>query len=1526
MLLRRLQGVKLVSVLGILAAGFMMSSVAQRPGMAALQVNPGSPDNVIARKSGATTPGLSKLPLSAQSAIAETVGRDDAAYHAVAQGNGFHVSNPKHGFSANFTRQGVQVRTGMAHWGMQLKGYGYGSASIAAAAAAPHATANRVEYRRGTMTEWYVNGPLGLEQGFTLTAPPTKGVGTPLTLTLDLSGDISASLDTVGKTLTLTQAGRGSALRYRGLVASDANGRDLRAWLELKDKALLIRVEDHDARYPVIVDPFVQEAKLTPLDANSYIGAVAISGDTVVAGSEYSYPQVASAFVFIKPPTGWAAMTESVKLTTSDGGQEGNILGVYQGTSVAMSASGDTILLGAPGPGGAPGAVYVFVKPAGGWVPMTETAKLTASDEALAIARQTTSSFGFGDAVAISSDTVVVGAPLRPGHFDVGSGLNYGGSAYLFVKPAGGWASMTETALIPSQGFAGQPAFGNSVAISGDTVVVGSYCDIHGGSVLVFVKPAEGWPTTVAPAPFDIILNSSYWPSILYGCGFGASVAIGGDANTIFVGDTTANAVDVFVKPNGGWEYMTESAKLTVSDQPPYSIDLGISMALSGDRLVIGADYSDAAYVFVKPATGWTTTSGFDEKVSGVPGDGFGGLNALGISGDTVAVGGPNNGWAYVFGIPPGPCDDGNPCTDDFGDASTGCVHTNNTATCNDGNPNTAFDVCSGGVCAGEDHCVGVICTAIDPCHDAGVCVDHATGACSNPIHSCDDHNPCTDDSCGVASGCAHTNNTAPCDDGNPSTVGDVCSGGFCGGVDHCIGVICSAIDQCHDAGVCLDHASGACTNPNKANGTACNDQDACTTNDTCTNGVCGHLVGTPIAAYSRTTCAVRRDGRLACWGSDVAGEVSGPNASADSYTDIGAGYEFTCALRIDGRLVCWGSDFYGEVSGPNTSNDRYTAVSSGEHQTCALRTDGRIVCWGTDLYGEVSGPNASADAYLAVSTGNGETCAVRVDGRLMCWGFDNYGDISGPNASADSYTAISTGNSLTCAVRVDGRLACWGFAQDPLGNPIDVISGPNSSVASYTAIRNGYFSACALRTDGRLACWGYDGGGIGSTIYGQVSGPDASIDSYSAISSGGFVTCALRADRRIACWGVDTGHQVSGPNASTDTFGIVQGNPLDCDDHNTCTDDSCDSSTGCVHNNNTAACDDGNPNTIGDVCAGGHCAGVDRCAGVICSPGDQCHNPGVCNSSTGVCSAATPKPDGTTCTDGNACSTNDACLAGTCTGGPPPTCDDGDVCTIDICSPSSGCMHTPGNAGAVCRASAGVCDPAETCTGTDATCPGDAKSTAVCRASAGGCDVAESCDGVNNNCPVDGFQSSATVCRPAAGQCDVAESCTGMSAACPADGLAPNGTSCSDGNACTQDTCNTGVCMGIFSWTGVLQPINGDGTSIFKLGSTVPVKFKLTSPCVPTGTFTAKIFLAKITNSILGSEVEATSTAAADTGNTFRYDASGDQYIYNLATKAFTNGSTTPMSAGTWQIRIAQFNGNTEVVTMGTVNISLTK
>ena len=100
------------------------------------------------------------------------------------------------------------------------------------------------------------------------------------------------------------------------------------------------------------------------------------------------------------------------------------------------------------------------------------------------------------------------------------------------------------------------------------------------------------------------------------------------------------------------------------------------------------------------------------------------------------------------------------------------------------------------------------------------------------------------------------------------------------------------------------------------------------------------------------------------------------------------------------------------------------------------------------------------------------------------------------------------------------------------------------------------------------------------------------------------------------------------------------------------------------------------------------------------------------------------------------------------------------------------------------------------------------------------------------------------------------------------------------------------------YTYSGVLQPINSDGSSIFKLGSTVPIKFRLTDT---SGNFVdtaeAQLRLAKVTNSIVGDQTEAISSGDANTGNLFRYDAGTHQYIYNLATKN--------LSKGTWQLII---------------------
>ncbi|MCY1076029.1 choice-of-anchor A family protein [Archangium lansingense] len=275
--------------------------------------------------------------------------------------------------------------------------------------------------------------------------------------------------------------------------------------------------------------------------------------------------------------------------------------------------------------------------------------------------------------------------------------------------------------------------------------------------------------------------------------------------------------------------------------------------------------------------------------------------------------------------------------------------------------------------------------------------------------------------------------------------------------------------------------------------------------------------------------------------------------------------------------------------------------------------------------------------------------------------------------------------------------------------------------------------------------------------------------------------------------------------------------------DGNACTTDACDGTGSCSHPLVAAgtACGSGQVCNATGVCASAcWIGGVSYAAGAT-NPGAACQ---VCNPSVST-SSWSAKASGTACTsDGNAC-TSDVCdAAGSCThptmaGG--TSCGSGQICNAtgvcgstcliggvyyaagtsnpaaecQVCNPSvstSGWSFKP--ATAVCRGSADVCDAAEYCTGSSATCPADAKkpATTVCRGSADVCDVAEYCTGSSDTCPGNGYAPSTTVCRPQGGECGLAELCTGTGPSCPTDRSKAYGTACtSDGNVCTSDVCN---------------------------------------------------------------------------------------------------------------------------------------
>ena len=118
-----------------------------------------------------------------------------------------------------------------------------------------------------------------------------------------------------------------------------------------------------------------------------------------------------------------------------------------------------------------------------------------------------------------------------------------------------------------------------------------------------------------------------------------------------------------------------------------------------------------------------------------------------------------------------------------------------------------------------------------------------------------------------------------------------------------------------------------------------------------------------------------------------------------------------------------------------------------------------------------------------------------------------------------------------------------------------------------------------------------------------------------------------------------------------------------------------------------------------------------------------------------------------------------------------------------------------------------------------------------------------------------------------------------------------------------------------VVSWSDLLQPINIDGSSIFKYSSTIPVKFRLTGASAGNGNLVARITVARVSSQAIGSELEAVSTSAADAGNTFRYDPTAGQYIFNLSTKL------TGMTQGTWQILINLGDGVVHTVLISTRN-----
>jgi hypothetical protein len=457
--------------------------------------------------------------------------------------------------------------------------------------------------------------------------------------------------------------------------------------------------------------------KASNTEAGDSFGNVAISGDIMVVGAPWEdsdatgvngaqgnngAPESGAAYVFVREGTNW---TQQVYLKASNA-EAGDGFGYW------VAVSGDTIVVGAlnedsnakgvndnQGNNSATdsGAAYVFVRSGTGWI---QQAYLKASN--------TDAGDAFGIRLAISGDTIVVGAI---GESSSATGVNgnqannsaFGaGAAYVFVRQGTNWS---QQAYLKASNTKANANF-CTIAVSGDTVVVGSEGEAFGeGAAYVFVRSGTNWTQQALlkasnPETTDLFGGSVgvSGDTIVVGASGEGSNATGVNGNPNNNSAFNSGAAYVFVRRGTTWSrpaYLKASNTGGISPTGPCPGDycgdfFGSAVGISGDTVIVGAPgessgatgvngnqadnsatNSGAAYVFVRNGTNWTQQA-YLKASNTRPGDYFGGVaisggtvvvgaggedsGATGVNGDPTDTSAPDSGAAYVFtGLGPTP-------------------------------------------------------------------------------------------------------------------------------------------------------------------------------------------------------------------------------------------------------------------------------------------------------------------------------------------------------------------------------------------------------------------------------------------------------------------------------------------------------------------------------------------------------------------------------------------------------------------------------------------------------------------------------------------------------------------------------------------------------------------------------------------------------------------------------------------------------------------------------------------------------
>jgi hypothetical protein len=606
----------------------------------------------MAHSAGVRTGGLLALQPAARVQISDAIGAQLPSYLVQRRGANVNLGNAAQHLTATFSAGGVWLRGSWGRLHMYLAGVGSGTNVRASTPVEPATGANRVVYKRPSVSEWYANGPLGIEQDFTVARPSRLQPGGTLELHLAVGGDLRPRMMPSGQGVEFTR-GATPVLRYAQLEARDARGVRLASAMRVVRGQILLDVDVRRAAYPLSVDPLIQVAKLVDGyeegQGSDFGFGVGLSqdGNTAVVGAPKYQPVGeekfdGAAWVFVRSGTTW--LQQGPRLSGSEGSGFGE--------SAAISPDGNTIVVGGPTASG--GSVWIFTRSGGKWSSGTKVSSPIGE-----------SARDFGEELALSSngEVMFVGAPA----FESERGI-----VWIYTKSGSQWV---EQESIPSP----QPnesLFGVAIALSenGATAIIGGpTLDGHSGAAWVFQRSGPKWVqqgeklSGSDEEPIDI-------GERVYGSAFGGSVAISADGNTALVGGPLDHqgegAIWAFTRSGTAWSQ--QGAKITAEGELPSfafglggSFGSGLALTPNGDTAIVGAfgdhEGAGAAWIFKRFEGHWTQQPGKLLGGEESEGGGFGTNVAIAEDGRTALIGDgpgqegspPVEGGAWVFSLEP---------------------------------------------------------------------------------------------------------------------------------------------------------------------------------------------------------------------------------------------------------------------------------------------------------------------------------------------------------------------------------------------------------------------------------------------------------------------------------------------------------------------------------------------------------------------------------------------------------------------------------------------------------------------------------------------------------------------------------------------------------------------------------------------------------------------------------------------------------------------------------------------------------